>query len=107
MITLTPEAAEHIKGYIAKAENGRGFRITLKPAGCSGFAYELDIIKKGEVADHVFYSEDVMVVTDKDSFMYLDGTEIDYEVDGLQSGLKFNNPSVKGACGCGESVYVE
>jgi len=96
MITLTPEAAAHIKSHIAKAENGRGFRITLKPAGCSGYAYELDIITQGEIADHVFYSEDVMIATDNDSFIYLNGTEIDYEVDGLQSGLKFNNPSVIG-----------
>jgi iron-sulfur cluster insertion protein len=34
---------------------------------------------------------------------YLNGTVIDY-VTGLQeSGFKFNNPNVKGTCGCGTS----
>ena len=49
MITLTPAAAEHVQSYIEKEGNGRGLRITLKPSGCSGFAYELDIITLGEV----------------------------------------------------------
>ena len=36
--------------------------------------------------------------------MFLFGTEIDYEVDLLQSGFKFRNPNVAEACGCGESI---
>ena len=34
----------------------------------------------------------------------LDGTELDYETNIMGHGFKFQNPNVKGACGCGESV---
>ena len=36
----------------------------------------------------------------------LDGTELDFVKEGLNEGFKFNNPNVKGACGCGESFNV-
>ena len=38
---------------------------------------------------------------------YLDGTEIDYQVDGLSAVFKFKNPNVKDECGCGESFTVD
>ena len=39
--------------------------------------------------------------------MFLFGTEIDYKIDLLESGFKFNNPNVTEACGCGESIKFE
>ena len=37
------------------------------------------------------------------SFLYLNGTEIDY-VDGLNgAGFTMKNPNAKGGCGCGQS----
>ncbi|MEC8871067.1 MAG: iron-sulfur cluster assembly protein IscA, partial [Pseudomonadota bacterium] len=38
---------------------------------------------------------------------YLDGTEIDYQVDGLSAVFKFKNPNSKDECGCGESFTVD
>ena len=32
---------------------------------------------------------------------------LDYEVGLLESGLKFNNPNVVEACGCGESIKFD
>ena len=34
------------------------------------------------------------------------GTEMDYVEDKLSSGFVFNNPNIKGTCGCGESFHV-
>tara|TARA_B100000614_G_C14201390_1_gene349935 strand:+ start:331 stop:447 length:117 start_codon:yes stop_codon:yes gene_type:complete len=37
----------------------------------------------------------------------LKGTTVDFEVDGVNQGIKFLNPNVKAVCGCGESFEVE
>ena len=41
-----------------------------------------------------------------DSLSYLEGMEVDYVREGLNSFFKFNNPNVKDSCGCGESFSV-
>jgi iron-sulfur cluster assembly accessory protein len=37
------------------------------------------------------------------SLLHLNGTELDYKDELMQSGFVFNNPNVKGTCGCGTS----
>jgi iron-sulfur cluster assembly protein len=44
------------------------------------------------------------VVCDPKSYLYLNGTSIDYKTDGmLHSGFAFNNPNATSSCGCGSS----
>ena len=45
-------------------------------------------------------------VVDPKSLPYIDGTELDFIKEGLQSGFKFHNPSETSHCGCGESFGV-
>ena len=52
----------------------------------------------------MFAKDGVRVVVDPKSFVYLDGTELDFFSGLMGHGFKFNNPNVKGTCGCGESV---
>ena len=52
-------------------------------------------------------SEDgVRVFVDPKSYLYLMGSELDYEETLMASGFKLQNPNVKTACGCGESFSV-
>ena len=47
------------------------------------------------------------VLVDMKSFLYLDGSTLDYKDEGLmQRGFMFSNPNSSGACGCGESFAV-
>ena len=49
-------------------------------------------------------AEKVRVIIDVKSLLYLAGTTLNF-VSGLMGhGFKFENPNVKSACGCGESV---
>ena len=42
------------------------------------------------------------------ALMSIVGTEMDFVKDKASSGFVFNNPNVKGTCGCGESFnFVE
>ena len=46
----------------------------------------------------------VKLYVDPLSHQYLEDTEIDY-VEGVHgAGFKFNNPNVKGTCGCGSQL---
>ena len=106
MITLTPNAAEHIRSFLTKRGKGEGIRIGVKTSGCSGMAYTLEFVDDIQPEDQVFEQDGVKVFVDPKSLVYLDGTQVDYAKDGLQEGFKFANPNVKNECGCGESFNV-
>ena len=46
------------------------------------------------------------VVCDPKSFLYLNGTQIDFEDNLMGRGFKFGNPNAAKTCGCGESFSV-
>jgi len=46
----------------------------------------------------------VRVFVDPKSYLYLDGSTLEYATSMMGRGFKFVNPNVKGSCGCGESV---
>ncbi len=45
----------------------------------------------------------VTVVCDPKSYLYLNGTTIDYKDEIMGSGFVFNNPNSTSTCGCGSS----
>ncbi len=105
-VTFTDRAAEHIKGFLDKRGKGVGLRLAVRTTGCSGLAYVLEFADEVAANDEVFENNDVTVVIDKKSLVYLDGTELDFTREGLNEGFKFNNPNVKDECGCGESFTI-
>lgn len=106
MITLTEKAANHIQNFLTKRGKGEGIRLGVKTSGCSGMAYTLEFVDDIQPEDLVFEGYGVKVFVDPKSYVYLDGTELDYTKEGLQEGFKFQNPNVKDECGCGESFHV-
>lgn len=105
-ISITSTAAEHVTNCIKERGVGAGLRVKVKPSGCSGYAYVLDFAEKVEANDAVFENHGVKVIVDKENLSILDGTEVDYVTEGVNSYFKFNNPLVKDECGCGESFSV-
>ena len=105
-ITLTEQAADRIKGFLAQRGKGVGLRLAVKTTGCSGMAYVMEYVDAVEDGDVVFEDMGVKVIIDPKSLVYLDGTELDFAREGLNEGFKFNNPNVKDMCGCGESFNV-
>ena len=105
-ISLTETAAERVKAFLENRGKGAGLRLGIKTSGCSGMAYVLEFIDEIGEEDQVFESQGVKIIVDPKSLLYIDGTELDYGKEGLNEGFKFNNPNVKGECGCGESFTV-
>jgi iron-sulfur cluster assembly protein len=105
-ITLTSQAAEHIQRNLEKRGKGLGLRLGVKPAGCSGLSYQLEYVDDPATEDQVFEQFGARIYVAPDSLQYLQGTELDYEREGLNEGFRFHNPNEKAACGCGDSFTV-
>ena len=105
-VTLSDSAAAHIKGYLEKRGKGLGLRLAVRTTGCSGLAYVIEFADEVAANDEVFEDNDITVVIDKKSLVYLDGTELDFTREGLNEGFLFKNPNVKDECGCGESFTI-
>ena len=110
-ITATQKAIAEVKRLAEKRKaEGKaaphGLRIGIRGGGCTGFAYLFEWADAAPAsADKVFEFEDgVRLFVDPKSFVFLDGTELDFVTNIMGYGFKFNNPNSKGACGCGESV---
>jgi len=106
-ISMTERAAEHVRNYLAKRDNGIGLRVGVKTTGCSGYQYVIEAAEQVNDTDRVFECHGVQVVIDDLSLNYLAGTELDYRREGLNEGFRFNNPNVSETCGCGESFSVD
>ena len=105
-ISLTPSAAERVRGYLSRRTESVGLRLGVKKTGCSGFAYVIDYANDIGENDVVFEDQQVKLVVDKKALELIDGTKVDFVKQGLNEAFKFHNPNVKGECGCGESFSV-
>jgi len=105
-ITMTEAAANRVRTFLENRGKGVGLRLGVRTSGCSGMAYVLEFVDELHEDDAVFEEQGVRIVVDQKSLVYLDGTELDFVKEGLNEGFQFNNPNVKGECGCGESFSV-
>lgn len=107
-IQLSEKAAEELKGLIQKeVENGMNAQAVLRlgvvGGGCSGFMYRMGFDENVTAEDRVEEISGIRVAVDAKSYLYLDGTTVDYQ-DGLMGrGFVFNNPNATHTCGCNQS----
>jgi len=81
-------------------------RVGVKSGGCSGLSYELDFDNKTTEDDKLFEDNNIKIVVDKKSFLYLIGTTLEYSGGLNGKGFVFNNPNANRTCGCGESFSL-
>ncbi|MCA1928929.1 iron-sulfur cluster assembly protein IscA [Rheinheimera sediminis] len=105
-ISMTPAAADRVRSFLANRGKGLGLRVGVKTTGCSGLAYVLEFVDELNDDDQVFEQNDLKLIVDGKSLVYIDGTQLDFVKEGLNEGFQFNNPNVNGECGCGESFTV-
>ena len=102
-VIITERAAEKIKELlVAEHKEGQGLRVKVVGGGCSGLQYKVDFDSQ-RAGDRVFEKEGAKVLVDMKSLLYVNGTELDYKEELMQSGFVFQNPNVKQSCGCGTS----
>ncbi|HVS11130.1 MAG TPA: iron-sulfur cluster assembly accessory protein [Planctomycetota bacterium] len=108
MITITPRAAQEVKRILEeqKLPETTALRVGVKGGGCSGFSYTLGFDDQLAETDQVTHADGVRLVCDPKSFLYLNGTQLDFEDNLMGRGFKFGNPNASKTCGCGESFTV-
>lgn len=108
MILITERAKAEIQRIVSEQKLGAGtaLRVGVKGGGCSGFSYTLGFDDQISEVDQVDEYDGVRVVCDPKSFLYLNGTQIDFEDNLMGRGFKFGNPNAAKSCGCGESFSV-
>jgi iron-sulfur cluster assembly protein len=107
-IQLTPKAIEKVREImLEQGITEGGLRVGVKGGGCSGLGYTLAIDTEERPGDKVFEADGVKLFVDMKSFLFLNGSTLDYKMEGLmQRGFTFVNPNSAGDCGCGESFAV-
>jgi len=81
-------------------------RVGVKSGGCSGLSYELKFDKSKAENDKLFEDNEIKIVVDKKSVLYLAGTILEYSGGLNGKGFVFNNPNAQRTCGCGESFSL-
>jgi len=104
-VALSENASKQVK-QLKQAQNlpeNVFLRMGVKGGGCSGMSYSLEFDAELGPHDKEFEVDGVKVVVDKKSYIYLNGTTLDYVQQGLTGGFTFVNPQAKSSCGCGTS----
>ena len=104
-IALTETAAREIKNIIKDQglSEQAALRVGVKGGGCSGFSYVLDLTEDSVETDEVMESQGIKLLADRKSYLYLNGTEIDFKDEVMGRGFVFKNPNATHTCGCGSS----
>lgn len=105
-LVMTQAAVERIKMLMTNQPDMVGLKIGVKQRGCNGMSYTLDFVKEKAKFDEEVVQDGACVLIDSKAQMTLLGTEMDYVEDKLTSEFVFNNPNIKGTCGCGESFNL-
>ena len=108
-IAITPAAAARLR-EVAAAEgvdlDRTYLRVAVVEGGCSGLTYDLgwDPVLRDD--DRLVEENGLQVLLDRRSYLYLEGTTLDFS-DGLEGqGFHFHNPQASRTCACGESFSL-
>ena len=109
MISITDKARNTVKKLMT--EDGFDYstdfvRVGVKSGGCSGLSYQLKFDKEFQENDKIFEDNDIKIVVDKKSLLYLVGTTLEYSGGLNGKGFVFTNPNANRTCGCGESFSL-
>lgn len=107
MIKVTDSAKKQAL-RLMEDENKDGYfiRVGVQGGGCSGLMYQLTFDNELKEEDKSFEDNDMKVVVDKKSYLYLIGTTLNFSGGLNGKGFVFQNPNADRTCGCGESFSI-
>jgi iron-sulfur cluster assembly protein len=107
-ITMTDSAINRLELLKKKRQTPAAvLRIGVRGGGCSGLSYFMDLVDNPEPKDKIFaFGEGHQVAVDKKSYLFVNGSEIDFQRTMVKTGFVFNNPLASRSCSCGESFTL-
>jgi iron-sulfur cluster assembly protein len=104
ILTVSP-AAVAVIGNLLKERNipDYALRVFVTGGGCSGMQYGMAFEQGAQDYDKVVEVEDVRLLVDPTSLVYLKGATIDFVDSLIGGGFRIENPNAVSSCGCGSS----
>ena len=106
-VSLTPQAMNQLRSLLAAENNpALGLRVFVSGGGCSGLQYVMDLVEGPKERDILVPTQNVHLVIDPKSALFVSGSVLDYSEDLQKGGFKVTNPNAVAHCSCGESFAV-
>ena len=106
-ITMTETAMNRLDILKKKRQTPEAIlRLGVRGGGCSGLSYYMDLVEQTQPRDKIFTFGAHTVAIDRKSYLFINGSEIDFEKTLVKTGFVFNNPLASSSCSCGESFTL-
>jgi|TARA_B110000116_G_scaffold268373_1_gene282310 iron-sulfur cluster assembly protein len=113
-VNITDTAAREISNIMKQQDldlESTHLRVGVKGGGCSGFSYILDLTETKKEGDELWNftfeiegdALELRVICDPKSYLYINGTTVDFKDEVMGRGFVFENPNASTTCGCGSS----
>jgi iron-sulfur cluster assembly protein len=107
LISVTARAASKLASLLKEKGQPEGaLRLKVVGGGCSGLQYVMDLVDGPKERDILVPTQDVRLVVDPKSALFVSGSVLDYSEDLQKGGFKVTNPNAVAHCSCGESFAV-
>ena len=104
LVRVTEDAARKLTSLLTRQGRPNGaLRVAVIGGGCSGLQYKMDLVDGPANRDILVVSQEVNVVVDPKSALFVSGSLLDYSDDLQKGGFKVTNPNAVAHCSCGES----
>ena len=107
LIRVTEKAANKLASLLQEKGNPEGaLRLKVVGGGCSGLQYVMDLVDSPNERDILVPTQNVRLVVDPKSALFVSGSVLDYSEELQKGGFKVTNPNAVAHCSCGESFAV-
>lgn len=104
LIKVTAKASDKLTSLLTRqGRPGGALRVAVIGGGCSGLQYKMDLVDGPAHRDIMVESQQVRVVVDPKSALFVSGSLLDFSEDLQKGGFKVTNPNAVAHCSCGES----
>jgi iron-sulfur cluster assembly protein len=104
LIRVAESAANKLKQMLSRQGRADGaLRVAVIGGGCSGLQYKMDLVDGPANRDILVESQNVRVVVDPKTALFVSGSELQFSDDLQKGGFKVVNPNAVAHCSCGES----
>lgn len=107
-ITISTAAAERVQSIKKKRQTPEALlRVGVRGGGCTGLTYYMDLVDQVDAKDKVFeFHDGIRIAVDRKSYLFINGSELDFEKTMVKTGFVFKNPLSNKSCSCGDSFSL-
>lgn len=108
LVTVTPTAVNVISDLLQQRNiPNHALRVFVTGGGCSGMQYGMAFEEAPQEYDKVVQVDNVRLLIDPSSLVYLQGATIDFVDSLIGGGFRIDNPNAASSCGCGHSFRTD